>query len=89
MLPANVYVGIRSIALLKIAVLAGSLLLPEFVQAGVFEDKTKSFTGVDEIGDTKAAFGDFNNDGHVDLITYDMLFVNLEGRAYKKIGSGA
>jgi|GEM_PF-744477 len=89
MLTVNVYVGIRSIALLKIAVVAGGLLLPGFAQAGAFEDKTKSFTGVDDIGDTKAAFGDFNNDGHVDLITYDMLFVNLEGKAYKKIGSGA
>jgi len=88
MLPANIYVGIRSIALLAIAVVAGVLLLPGFAQAGAFEDKTKAFTGLDNIGDTKAAFGDFNNDGHVDLITYGLLFVNLEGKKYKKIGSG-
>jgi len=88
MLPTNVYVGIHSIALLAIAVAAGLLLLPGFAQAGAFEDKTKAFTGLDDIGDNKAAFGDFNNDGHVDLITYGMLFVNIEGKKYKKIGSG-
>ena len=51
---ASVYAAIRSIAFLTIAVAAGFLLLPGFTQAGAFEDKTKAFTGLDSIGDTKA-----------------------------------
>ncbi len=85
---ASVCAAIRPLNLLTIAVTAGFLLLPRFTQAGAFEDKTKAFTGLDSIGDTKAAFGDFNNDGHVDLITYGLLFVNREGKKYEKVGGG-
>lgn len=60
------------------------LLLPALTLRGDFEDQTKEFCGVESIGDTTAAFGDFNHDGYVDLATYTGLYLNVAGKQYQK-----
>ena len=86
---ANAYAGIRLIASLTFVVAAVFLLLPGFAQAGAFEDKTKEFTGLENIGDNVASFGDFNDDGHVDLQTGGGFFENVDGKEYKQSGGAA
>ncbi|MDP7740370.1 MAG: FG-GAP-like repeat-containing protein [Lentisphaeria bacterium] len=89
MTSANASDRIRAVAPLTFVVAALFLLLPGFAQAGAFEDKTKEFTGLENIGDNAASFGDFNDDGHVDLQTGGGGFENVDGKKYKKSGGGS
>ncbi|MCH2130079.1 MAG: VCBS repeat-containing protein [Pirellulaceae bacterium] len=72
----------------KVAWMVVALLIPQVALAGGFVNRTKEFTGEDEIGETSASFGDLNGDGYVDLSTALSLFVNVQGKSYKRIGMG-
>ena len=72
----------------KVAWMVVALLIPQVALAGGFVNRTKECTGEDEIGETSASFGDLNGDGYVDLSTALSLFVNVQGKSYKRIGMG-
>ena len=65
-----------------------SLLLATPLVAATFHDGTQEFCGQADLGNQHASFGDFNDDGHVDLMASGGLFQNVEGRRYQKIGGG-
>ena len=50
-----------------------------------FEDRTMEFFGVAAVGDWAAAFGDYNDDGFVDLSAAGTIFRNVEGRKYEQM----
>ena len=61
-------------------------LCPNPTRAG-FEDKTNEWCGKDSIGGGGASFGDFNDDGFVDLATHGGGWTNDGGKKFTANGS--
>ena len=56
--------------------------------AVAFEDKTGEWCGKGDGGGGTASFGDFNDDGFVDVATGSGIWLNAGGRKFRNIGGG-
>ena len=62
-------------------------MAPAFLDAATFENKTSQWCGQESVGGvTTASFGDFNEDGFVDLATDESGWTNIEGKRFEAGG---